>query len=252
MSRSPRRVGGVRGGGSGRTRVRYRSLVPSHSCRAESSQAAHRPQPRLQTPMISFDGVVRVLLHNMTRGRQQLIDHPRIDRCPISGHLARIGAVFEGVGEKPASGRQIPLARDQHIDDLAELVDRPTQIPLSPSNPHIRLSHKPAIAGGVPAGSGRVDQQRGEPLHPAVDRDMINADTTSGQQFLDVAVGQVVAQVLPHRHHDHIRREREPGEAGHRRARWSRTRTYQLSLPQCAIRRCNRPLEAVAHPNVVP
>jgi hypothetical protein len=33
-----------------------------HSCRVESFQAAHRPQPRLQTPMISFDGVVRVLL----------------------------------------------------------------------------------------------------------------------------------------------------------------------------------------------
>jgi hypothetical protein len=81
---------------------------------------------------------------------------------------------------------------------------------------------------------------------------MINADTTFGQQFLDVAVEQVVAQALPHRHHDHIRREPEPGKAGHRREHWSRTRTYQLSLPECAIRRGNRPLEAVAHPNAVP
>ena len=66
----------------------------------------------------------------------------------------------------------------------------------------------------MPAGSGRVDEQRGEPLHPAVDSDVINGDTAFGQQFFDVAIGKPVAQIPPHRDHDHIRREAEACEPG--------------------------------------
>jgi hypothetical protein len=38
------------------------------------------------------------------------------------------------------------------------------------------------------AGSCRVDQQQGEPLHPSINRDVINGDTTFGQQLLDIAI----------------------------------------------------------------
>jgi hypothetical protein len=33
---------------------------------------------------------------------------------------------------------------------------------------------------------GSVDQQLGEPLHPSVDRDVINLDPVLDQEFLDV------------------------------------------------------------------
>jgi hypothetical protein len=33
----------------------------------------------------------------------------------------------------------------------------------------------------MPARPGRVDQQRGEPLHPSIDGDMINLDATLSQ-----------------------------------------------------------------------
>jgi hypothetical protein len=115
--------------------------------------------------MIGFDGIVRVLLHDMARGWQQLIEYPRVGMCPVGAHLGRVSAVLERTGEEPAGGHQIPLLGHQHVDDLPELVDRPIQVDSSPGDLHIRLIHKPAITGGVPAGPGRVDQQRSEPLH---------------------------------------------------------------------------------------
>jgi hypothetical protein len=35
----------------------------------------------------------------------------------------------------------------------------------------------------VPAGPGRLNEQRGKPLHPPVDRDMIDLDAPLGQQL---------------------------------------------------------------------
>jgi hypothetical protein len=55
--------------------------------------------------MIVFEGVVGVLLDDMARGGQQLIEHARVGRCPICSHLARSWAVLEGTGEEPAGGR---------------------------------------------------------------------------------------------------------------------------------------------------
>jgi hypothetical protein len=45
---------------------------------------------------------------------------------------------------------------------------------------YIRLIDEPAIPRDVPAGSGRVDQQRSEPLHPAIHGDVIDRDATFG------------------------------------------------------------------------
>jgi len=51
-----------------------------------------------------------------------------------------------------------------------------------------------------------------EPLHPPVDRDVIDFYTALYQQFLNVAVGQVVPQVPAHRDHDDVRWEPEPSK----------------------------------------
>ena len=50
-----------------------------------------------------------------------------------------------------------------------------------PSNLQVGLVHEPAIPGDVPAGPGCVDQLRGEPLHPPVDRDVIHQYAAFGQ-----------------------------------------------------------------------
>jgi hypothetical protein len=65
----------------------------------------------------------------------------------------------------------------------------------------------------VSAWPGGVDEQQREPLHPAVDGHVIDGDATLGQQFFDVTVGEPIAQVPPHSHRDHLRREPKPSEA---------------------------------------
>jgi hypothetical protein len=40
----------------------------------------------------------------------------------------------------------------------------------------------------MPAGTCRVDQQRGEPLHPPIDRHVIDVDAPLGQQLFNIAI----------------------------------------------------------------
>jgi hypothetical protein len=96
--------------------------------------------------------------------------------------------VIESLGEEPAGGRQVPLLGHQDVDDLAILVDRPVQVDPAPGNLHIRFVDTPPITCNVSAGSCRVDQQRSEPLHQAVDGHMIDLDAPFCQQLFDVAV----------------------------------------------------------------
>jgi hypothetical protein len=58
----------------------------------------------------------------------------------------------------------------------------------APGDLDIGLIDEPPITWRVPAGLGRINQQRCEPLHPPVDSDMIDVDTTLGQQLFGVTV----------------------------------------------------------------
>jgi hypothetical protein len=49
-------------------------------------------------------------------------------------------------------------------------------------------------------------------LYPSVDGDVVDVDASFGKQFLDIALGQPVAEVPPHRQQDHLRREPKPCE----------------------------------------
>jgi hypothetical protein len=122
--------------------------------------------------------------------------------------------VAERTGEEPASGREIPLLRDEDIDDLPELVDRPVQVDSTSRDFDVGLIHEPPITGDVSARSCSVDEQRSEPRHPPIDGHMINLDATLGQQLLNVSIGQSIPEVPAHRRHDHIWWEPETGEAG--------------------------------------
>ena len=84
---------------------------------------------------------------------------------------------------------------------------------------------------------GRLDELRGEPLHPPVDRDVIDDHATLGEQLLDVAVGQAVAQVPPDRDRDHLAREPEPCERRHRTRR-----SHQAILASNGIQQRNSAL----------
>jgi hypothetical protein len=90
----------------------------------------------------------------------QLVEHARVGRCPVRGHLGGAGAVLQGASEEPPGGRQIPFLGHEHIDDLPVLVDGPVQTHPPPGDFHLRLIHKPPITWRMPAGPSGVDQQR--------------------------------------------------------------------------------------------
>ncbi len=69
----------------------------------------------------------------------------------------------------------------------------------------------------MPARTGWLSEDRGEPLHPSIQRDVVDLDTAPGEQFFKIAVREVVAQALANYEQNHIRREPEPGERRSRR-----------------------------------
>jgi hypothetical protein len=64
--------------------------------------------------------------------------------------------------------------------------------------------YEPAVTDAVSAWSSRLDDQRGEALHPPVDRDVINLDAALGEQFFDISVRESVSEVPAHRQQDHV------------------------------------------------
>jgi hypothetical protein len=131
--------------------------------------------------VVGFDRVVGVLLHHVARLGHGLVENPRVGRRPVGGDLGGPSRRDQCPGEEPASCRQIPPFRGEHVDDLPVLVDRPVQVDPAPGDLQVGLVDEPAVPGDVPAGPGGVDQLRGEPLHPPVDRDVIHNDATFGQ-----------------------------------------------------------------------
>jgi hypothetical protein len=110
------------------------------------------------------------------------------------------------------AGRGVPLLGQQHVDDLAVLVDRPIQVPPLAGDLDVGLIDEPAVPGGVPEWAGGVSEQRGEPLHPPVHGHVIDLDAALGQQLLHIPIGLPVPQVPANGDRDHLGWEPIPGE----------------------------------------
>src|SRR6266536_3933466 len=178
-------------------------------------EATHRPQPRLQPAMVGLNPVAGVPRGAMPGGWQQVLEHCRIRRRSVGDHLN--GSHLrraDGLLEEPTGRRSVPPRGHKYVDDLPELVDRSVYVAPLPSDLHIGVVHQTAIPSPVAAWPGGVGQQRREPLHPAVDGDVVDLDAALGQQLLDVAVGQAEPQVPAHRDDDDVVWEPEAGEGG--------------------------------------
>jgi hypothetical protein len=113
----------------------------------------------------------------------------------------------------------------------------------SPAWLHIRLVHLPAVADSVPAGASGLGQQRREPLDPPVDRDVVDLDTTLGEQLLDISVGQAEAQVPADGEHYDVGREAEAGKGRSRKRSWasaaaSHTGSLAAPMPSPGMQQC--------------
>jgi hypothetical protein len=75
--------------------------------------------------MVSLDAVIGVALGGVQGRGDQLVQDPRISRCPVGGDLGRDGARAQRLGEEPAGRRQVAALGQQDVDDLAALADGP-------------------------------------------------------------------------------------------------------------------------------
>jgi hypothetical protein len=140
-----------------------------------------------------------------------------VDRRLVGGDLdGRDLGRPNRVLEEPAGCPCVPTWGDEHIDDLAELVDRAVDVAPLASDLHVGLVDLPAVTDGVAAGPSGVRQQWREAQHPAVDGDVVDLDAPLDQEFLDIAVGQPEAQVLADREHSHPEWEAEANNGGAR------------------------------------
>jgi hypothetical protein len=188
--------------------------------------------------MIGFYDVVGVLLSYLTRGRQDIVEHPRVDRCPVGRDLHRYAAMGERASEEVSRSCRIPAPREQDVDHLPMLIHSPIQIGPAAGDLDVGLVDEPAITHGVPGGSRRVDELGSERLHPPVDSHMINLDATFGEQLLDIAIRQAVTQVPAHRDSDHL--AREPVARGSRQRRGPRVDHHFSATTLLGHRQRNR------------
>ncbi len=164
-------------------------------------------------------------------------------------HARRPGSRREAV-----RGLSRPLGTRDHwaVDHAALAAGAAAQARTS----DVCLVDEPPVASGVPAGSRRVDQQRGVPLHPPPHAHVIDGEATLGQQFFDVSAGEPVAQVPANRERDHIRREAKPREAGsqcwHRRERRRIEQACLILLFTDATGPAEQIREELASPRAVP
>lgn len=90
--------------------------------------------------------------------------------------------------EEPAGSFGVASRGDVHIDDLAVLIDSPIYVAPSTGDLHVGFVDRPTVPNRVTARPGRVDQQRGEVLHPPEHGDVIDLDPAFNHELLDVAV----------------------------------------------------------------
>jgi hypothetical protein len=117
------------------------------------------------------------------------------------------------LGEEASGRLAVAGSQDEHVDDLAMLVDRPVDVTPDAADLDVGLIDEPPVTRRVPGRAGRVGEQRGEPLDPPVHRDMIDLDTAFGEQFFHIAVREAVTQIPTHRHRDDLGKGPEAGES---------------------------------------
>jgi hypothetical protein len=159
-------------------------------------------------PWSVSEGVVGVGLGAMEGDREHVTDDAGVDPVPVRGdlHWRHPGSADRSL-EEPAGGIPVPARREEHVDDLAELVDGPEQIAPGPSHLHVGLVDVPPITHHVPASAGGLGELRSEPMHPSVDAHMVDLDASLREELLHVPVGQAEPQVPTDGQGDDLGRE---------------------------------------------
>jgi len=172
-------------------------------CGAVGAQPSHRSEPVLELAVVGFHPVVGVAFDVVPRRRDQFIEHHRVHRRSVGDHLGGTHLQHDHrPPEEPPCRHGVAADADEHVDDLAVLVDGAVHVPPDTVDLDVGLVSEPSVARRMTAEPGHVGQQRGETLHPPEDGEVVGLDAPLEEQFLDVSVRQVVPQVQPDGDHD--------------------------------------------------
>ena len=128
----------------------------------------------------------------------------------------------------------------------------PVQVRPPSGDLHVCLVHR---SPAVPTRPGGRDELGCEPLSPPVDSDVVDFHASLGHQLLDIAIGQAVADVPPHRRREHLARDPEPATPKSNPKKTPPecpahyTRSMQQCLPVCLD--WNRGTHVTARPHFV-
>ena len=109
--------------------------------------------------MVAFDAVVRVLRGVVKgRGHQPFDSGPK---CwgPIGHDLDRLTMRAERSTEEPSCRSEIASRRNEHVDDLAVLINGPVDVPPPARHLHVGLIHEPTVTDSMAIRSGRIREQ---------------------------------------------------------------------------------------------
>ena len=112
---------------------------------------------------------------------------------------------------KAPGGSRAPTARDQNIQDLAVLFNRPPEIPALPADRNQDLIHMPDMAR--PATPPAQDSSKGgtEFVTPESDRLVGDCDAALGEQVFDIPEAEGESTIEPHSVTDDLRWDAVPG-----------------------------------------
>jgi hypothetical protein len=151
-----------------------RVTVHDHAGSVVAFESPHRAQPGLEAALVGLDPIVRVPARVVERGRDEVIDDRAQRPGSIGYHLSRDAVTGERSDKESASGTELAARGDKHVDDLAVLIDGAVDVASPTRDLHRGCVHVPPITEGVATRPRRVDQQRGEALHPPVHGDVID------------------------------------------------------------------------------
>ncbi|MFT6764114.1 MAG: hypothetical protein ACJAXA_002779 [Candidatus Aldehydirespiratoraceae bacterium] len=148
----------------------------------------HRSRPRFELAVVALDPVVPILGGVVEHFWKQVIDNAQQRSSQIRGDLTWSVAARQHRLEEPCRSWNIASFRDEHIEDVAVLVDGSVWVAPHTGGADVGFIDESAVADTVLTRVCGVDDQWCGLFHPSVDGDVIDFDAAFGGQFFDVAV----------------------------------------------------------------
>ena len=87
------------------------------------------------------------------------------------------------ISEELSGCADVASLGDVHVDDLAVLVHGPVHLAPDTANLDVGFVNEPTVNYRMTARPSGVDEHRGEALHPPVDGDVVNFDSSGGNRY---------------------------------------------------------------------